>query len=265
MENPKVAIITPTLGNSPFFSETLDSIHLLTNFVHAIVCPPVHIQTLKTIAQNSIFVPETKATGMYGALNQAIDSLKEYDWDYLTYINDDDILRIGFEESLSFARKRQADLVYGDVAVIRHGDTINKHLFPIMPVAIGIPRLLARGIVGVQQPGSLYSRRLITNLKGFDDSFRYSADLDIVIRALDKKYKVFYSGAQVAGFRIRAGQLSQANSAMTLERKRIIGRISKSKWDWAYQFLFRTFNSPRYFRRWKNGLRSSRDVYSVGS
>ena len=60
-----------------------------------------------------------KEGGLYGALNAGLAATVETPWDWYTYINDDDLLSLGFGEMMTRHDAR------GDLATVAYGERGN--------------------------------------------------------------------------------------------------------------------------------------------
>ena len=238
-------VITATRGSSLHLEATVRSVAALGDSArHVLVCPEALGKTLAKAYPHTQVVHESGG-GLYAAINDARSSAKE---DFVTYINDDDLLDaaglvaarrcLASDESLAF--------VYGRVAMI---DAQGKELgeLPIARRAEDLLALIAGGIMPLAQPGTLCRRSGLDKLGWFDSTFRLAGDLDLFVRALTAGLTFAYVDQRVALFRIHAGQLSKAADEAREEHARAISGLELSpslceaalrrfRWDnrWVY-------------------------------
>ena len=176
------------------------------------------------------------------------------EWDWFTYINDDDELTPGFARMAQqhFERTNAEPVTYGDVRLIIDDGT------PISLITTEKnPRyfapLLQQGISPLNQQGMLFRSDVVRDLKGFDLRYRLCADLDFWLRAHAAGYAFRHYPLEVGKFRIRAGQLS-GNVALTIrEQEDVVMRLfpqrASALWlRWA-RWRYRLHNLSRYLER----------------
>src|SRR6185369_3098988 len=145
---------------------------------HVLAAPVTRLAELRERFPGVGVVPDAgKAGGIYGALNAALAS-SGADWDWFSYINDDDLLLPDFSESL--LRYQDAanplQVLYGDVELIdQEGRYLTRITSEHRPW--WIPALLQQGISPLMQQGMLFSRAVVRQLGGFDTRYRLCADL----------------------------------------------------------------------------------------
>ena len=263
----RLLIVTPTLGDSEFLQQTLDSISSLTfPITHILSCPASKVEALKARCPKCIVVEDAgKSGGIYGALNCAIEQASG-NWDWFTYINDDDLLGPDFEKVyLQHCSKEKAeDVLYGNVRLI---DSEARPLGFITntPSPDLIPAMLQQQMSPLNQQGMLFSRKCVEFLKGFDLQYKLCADLDFWARAYAGQFPFVYAPYEVGQFRIRAGQLSGNVNLTHNELSDIVRRHFPHPISWVHRKIallsYRLFNLPRYLHRIRKvGLKTSEDV-----
>ncbi|HZP60254.1 MAG TPA: glycosyltransferase [Opitutaceae bacterium] len=251
----RILVVTPTLGESEFLQRTVASVEAQpVPLTHVICAPEKKRQALQNRFPRARVVPDAgKAGGIYGALNSALASAGA-DWEWFTYINDDDALLPGFGEVFRqhLAAGAADGVIYGDVELTdEHDRTIG--LITVERNPAWIPALLQQGISPLMQQGTLFHREIVQRLKGFDTRYRLCADLDFWLRAHVAGAAFRYYPRRVAQFRVRSGQLSGNTSLTEQEQQEIVGRhlafpispLHKRVARWRY----RACNLPRYLRR----------------
>ena len=268
----RILVITPTLGESDFLDTTVRSVASQPlDILHILSAPAEKVQSLRARYPHLQVVPDGgKSGGIYGALNAAIATASG-DWDWFTYINDDDVLRPGFSEALyrHLISGNPGSVIYGDVSMIdEKGHTISPITVERNPS--WIPALLKQGISPLMQQGMLFRRETVARLGGFDLRYRLCADLDFWLRALVSGAAFRYYQVCVAQFRLRQGQLS-GNTALTKrEQFEIVERHLPVSFSYLHKLTarwrYRTYNLPRYLTRLRTcGFHSSYQLLQNGS
>jgi hypothetical protein len=254
--SPRLLVVTPTLGDSPYLDATVASVRALPfPVIHLLAVPGPRVGELQQRYPHARVVPDAgRAGAIYGALNAALDQAPE-GWDWFTYINDDDLLLPGFATVATkhfAAGGRAAPVAYGDVELI-DGSGRRVGVSTVTPDPRWIPALLQANISPLMQQGMLFRRDCVTRLHHFDLRYRLCADLDFWLRACAAGERFRYYHVPVGQFRLRGGQLS-GNTALTeREQGEIVRRlfpVPVAAWHrrlavWRY----RLFNLPRYLAR----------------
>jgi len=252
----KLLIVTPTLGQSPFFSETMRSItHLRHVHVHVIVCPEATRDRLAREWPGSIVIAEPEnARGLYAAINYGLWCAREEEWDWFTYINDDDLIRPGIDACLERANSTD-DLCYGIVEKI---DELGNCIEPISTLrteSLYLP-LVRGGISGFNQQGAIMRRTLCSRIGEFDTKLKICADLDYFVRAAAKGANLRFFPVVTGAFRIRPGQISQDISREHEEKLLVYQKSDLDRFlrqSPRAKMIFRWQNSPAYLRRFLRG------------
>jgi glycosyltransferase involved in cell wall biosynthesis len=268
---PRVLVVTPTLGDSSFLDETVASVAAQTvAVVHVIAAPAEKLAGLRArFPQAQVCADLGRAGGIYGALNAGL-AAADGEWDWFTYINDDDALLPGFSRMAEREARAEtpADVAYGDVELIdEEGSRISRITTERSPA--WIPSLLKQGISPLMQQGMLFRRGRVERLRGFDLQYRLCADLDFWVRAYADGARFRSHALRVARFRLRRGQLSGNTSVTETEQEQIVARhlpgdvspILKR----AARLRYRWCNLPRYLERvWFRGFQSSYELLQTG-
>jgi hypothetical protein len=236
--------------------------------LHVISAPVARMDALRARFPHAFVCADRgKEGGIYGALNAALRAAPG-EWDWFTYINDDDVLLPGF--SAMVARETgghldaRTDVAYGDVELIDEtGDRLTHITTEREPK--WIPALLQQGISPLMQQGMLFRRPVVDRLGGFDPRYRLCADLDFWLRAYAGGARFRAHRLDVAQFRLRRGQLSGDTAQTEREQTEIVARhlpeptspLQQRIARWRYRWC----NLPRYVARVKSrGFRSSYEV-----
>jgi len=248
-------VVTPTLGDSEFLDASIRAVRDLSlRTTHVISCPAGKVAALSQRFPHCIVVPDAGREGaIYGALNAALKQAPT-DWDWFTYINDDDELTRGFAQMARehFHRTNAEPVTYGDVRLITEDGT-RISLITTEKTPRYFAPLLQEGISPLNQQGMLFRADVVRELKGFDLRYRLCADLDFWFRAYAAGHAFRHYPLEVGKFRIRAGQLS-GNVALTVrEQQEVVSRIVPKRSSavfrrWA-RWRYRLLNLPRYLER----------------
>ena len=261
---PSVLVVTPTLGDSPFLDETVATVLAQSAPIqHVISAPAGNVPAMKARFPHAIVCPdEGRSGGIYGALNAGI-AAGGADWEWFTYINDDDVLQPEFSVmyAAEMAAASRADVAYGDVELVdESGAPISRITIERSPE--WIPALLQDRISPLMQQGMLFRRATVERLRGFDTRYRLCADLDFWLRAYVAGARFRSHPYGVAQFRLRRGQLSGNTSLTVREQAEIVARHLPREIPPAVRrvarWRYRWRNLPRYVARIrKRGLQSS--------
>jgi GT2 family glycosyltransferase len=257
-------IVTPTLGESAFLDETMESVASLgLPVVHVLSTPQARVAALQERYPHAQVVPDAgRSGGIYGALNASLASAPA-GWEWFSYINDDDRLLPGFGHVVRrhLASADPEPVLYGDVELI---DETGRNIgtVTVEPNPRWIPALLQEGISPVMQQGMLFHRDCVARLGGFDTRYRLCADLDFWLRARAAGERFRYYPVRVAQFRLRQGQLSGNTGCTILEQDSIVRRYFPEQLPaWRRHvacWRYRLHNLPRYLQRIRrHGVRTS--------
>ena len=265
--SPTLLVVTPTLGDSRYLDQTVDSVRAQPLTIrHVLAVPAARVAALQERYPHTLVVPDVgKAGAIYGALNAALAQVPD-GWDWFTYINDDDLLLPGFGEMARrhFDLAQPAPVTYGDVGLIDDDDRPLGRI-TVAPDPRWIPALLQQGISPVMQQGMLFHRDTVAWLRGFDLHYRLCADLDFWLRACAAGHRLRYYPVPVAQFRLRRGQLSGATALTEREQEEIVQRLYPARlpaWQrQATRLRYRLHNLPRYLERFRaRGIRTSYEM-----
>ncbi|HWA08591.1 MAG TPA: glycosyltransferase [Opitutaceae bacterium] len=251
----RILVVTPTLGDSVFLDRTVASVAAQpVDLIHVIATPAPRVAELQArFPRTRVVADAGRAGGIYGALNAGLAAAGD-EWDWFTYINDDDTLLPGF--SSAFFHQVIADfpeaVVYGDVDLLDENDRVLSQV-TVERTPAWIPALLQEGISPLMQQGMLFRRQLVGRLGGFDLRYRLCADLDFWLRAYVMRAGFRYFPVRIAQFRLRGGQLSGNTATTEREQEEIVRRhlpepVSRFRRRLA-RWRYRWCNLPRYLER----------------
>ncbi len=252
----KLLVITPTLGDSPFLRASVDSALPLRGSAevrHILAAPAAAVERLAALYPACEVIADAgREGGMYGAINRAL--FAGSDWDWFTYINDDDLLMPGVARvaAAHCDPARSGAVAYGDVRNVREDNT-SLGLQTVERSPRYFRALLLQRIAVFTQQGALVSREVAARLGGFSPALRLCGDLDFWVRAIAAGVEFRYYPEEVARFRMRSGQLS-ADTQLLLEEWGAVVRILEAerpppaRMRWA-RWRFRMMNASRYLER----------------
>lgn len=257
----KAAVLTPTLGESSWLNQALESVRALGPQVESIVVCPRDAESRILQRWPGVRVVTDDGRGLYAALNRGLKATA--DMDAVTWLNDDDVLDpAGTSIALkTLADDPAVDGAYGWVEMIG-GDGEPCGRIPVARRAGDWPALFVQGIVPLAQPGTWLRADLFRKLGGFDESFRLAGDLDLFSRAVLGGAGFLFVPAVVARFRLRAGQLSKDEAVGDEEKRRALAAWRTRPRSRSAVWRFRCDNLGVYFDRIRrHGFVSMRQVY----
>jgi hypothetical protein len=252
----KLRILIPTLGDSPWLSEALQSARGVAGAEVVLISPRVDWPK-----GGSVRWAQDPGRGLYAALNVGLRAGGE--WDAFTWINDDDRLRPEFTAAVDALA--HAGIGYGRVGVV---DTAGARMgeLPVARHGRDVRALLARGIMPLAQPGTAMRRDVIDRLGGLDETYRLAGDLDLFVRAVASGVTFTFVNTTVAEFRLRAGQLSKQEAVAETEKERALAPLRGTSGRGTAALLrFRWANRSVYLERIRrHGFVSMRTLYRHG-
>ncbi|HVU32604.1 MAG TPA: glycosyltransferase family 2 protein [Opitutaceae bacterium] len=256
----KLRVITVTRGDSPYWPDASASVAAaVPDAEHVVVCPPA--QAGAVARPGGIVLPEV-GPGLYPNLNHGLGALPQ-DWDAFTWLNDDDRLQPeGFAALVAeFRRRADVDVMFGRVALI-DGRGGRVGTLPVARRGQDLAALFGRGIIPFAQPGTVIRRSWWERLRRFDPSYGLAADMDFFVRALVGGARFAFFDAEVAEFRLRAGQLSKRTDEAELETARALAPLRGAPGGTGALLRFRLANLPAYAERLRrHGWKSMREIY----
>jgi glycosyltransferase involved in cell wall biosynthesis len=255
METADLGIIIPTMGIGEFLEESLVSVFKVGEQLDAVVVivRPKKEGEIKLPRFNGRihFVDDLEQAGLYPAINTGMRFLEEnYEWKYFTYLNDDDILLPGFTFMMRNILRPQSivDIGYGRCEfIVDRSEVTGAFTYENKPKRI--TSLFLANIVGIQQPGTVASKRMWKSCGPFDSSLKLCADMKFYFNVCDTSETFLVSRNIVSRFRIRKCQLSSDRKTVEAENNIIRDEILKGRslgiLDLFWIFLFRIKNLSR--------------------
>lgn len=249
---PPVVVVTPTLGTSKYLDETMASVVSQRVAIrHILVCPAGVAAELRRRYPAVEVIVEASAGGLYAAVDRGLATLS--DWEWFTYINDDDLLSPAFSDvALEHCIEANFNrIAYGDVRYI-DSDGRSLGLMPTERKSKYLLELFRNHMPPLTQQGTLISRSVFVALGGLASEFKLCSDTYFFIRALLADITFQYYAREVAAYRIAAGQLSAEQSRMMAETKQIDSLLFPNRPgcnEYGTVMRFRLMNWRRYMSR----------------
>lgn len=256
--NARILVITPTLGNRESLSKTIESVRLIGGDLvkHVIVTPKSQISSIKNKYGNIECLPELEGKkGIYAALNHGFNTFGK-DYEYLTYINDDDYWLPDFKLLIN-STEEGYDFVYGKINyILENKNGIEKPMACSNQFKDFIPLLYHNIILFTQQATLIKSKRYF-EIGGFSEEFKLVSDTKFWadLSLLNIKYK--YIPKLCAAYIHQYENLSTLNKELqAIEHIKMLEQMPK--FSLLKRMLavlkFRLINSPVYFSRYLKGL-----------
>lgn len=186
---------------------------------------------------------------LYAAVNAALQGM---DTDWMTFINGDDIIYAGAVGQALEQWGSEADLIYGNTDFV---DIDGRFLHSWRTPPPGdFAALAVKHIMPILQPGTLFRKEVFKKLRGFDTTFRYSADFDFFLRAHIAGFRfIKHPGLSTSAFRLHGRQFSQSADGDMLDEARVLVqrqnlRIGFPRREWAL-FRYKLRNADNYLIR----------------
>lgn len=252
----RILVVTPTLGVRDSLDKTIESVKLFQAFVdHVLVAPKDNVETLREKYALRV-IPESEGNpkGIYAALNTAFEALTG-DYDYMTFINDDDYWLPDFSSLLDSITTDVWDMVYARTCFVdEKGAFLTEQTS--CPWFSWFGGLLKRkGIVMLTQQATIIKTSLFRQLAGFDTSYKLVADTKFWLEAsMIPDLKVKYIDKVVAAYCVQEGQLSSDANLQQTETERLLKEYPNLEKASLSQYLtYRLYNWRIYFRRFFRG------------
>jgi hypothetical protein len=128
---------------------------------------------------------------------------------WVTYINADDYL---FESSIiklfNTENLEEIDVIYSNIDFINYNGHFLHNYRTIKEKYLNF--LFIQGIMPIPQQGTIFKRKLYSDLNGFSIKKKYSSDFDFFMKAFFRGYKFLkIKNSTFAAFRLHQEQISQ--------------------------------------------------------
>ncbi|NJL09666.1 MAG: glycosyltransferase [Leptolyngbyaceae cyanobacterium SL_1_1] len=205
--------------------------------------------TLDICRHWNVEVKYFQAGNMYGAVNEGLKSSSS---EWLTYLNSDDwIYPDSFSRLISYGDKSNADLVYGKCDFT---DVHGRFMYSFSPPFPNqLNSIVRTGRLGFAQQATVFRNCLYTKLNGFDVKYKFSADKDFYIRALQANATFsFLTGSPVSCFRLHTKQLSSTKAELMEHESKQINQClvqPPNLYDFFIKTNWQLRNIPNYLIR----------------
>ena len=236
MTKARVLVVLPTLGERPaFLEEALVSIQAQGSIADCVVVAP-KIQEVKDLAkQFGATWLEDPATGIAAAVNVGLTA--RIDHEFYAWLGDDDLFRPGGLEGLASLLDAHPDavLAYGACDYILDDGQV---------VAVSKAGKLARFLLPwgpdlIPHPGTMIRFDDLEAIGGFDESLRFTLDLDAFLKL--RKRGAFVSTTQtVSAFRWHTQSLTVSDrrgsnsEAIEVKKRHLPGSLRPFHFLWSY-------------------------------
>lgn len=248
----KILVITATLGDRDSLKKTIKSVREVggNDVEHIIVAPEERILRIKEHYGDIRCLAERKdKNGIYAALNHGFNSFAQ-EYEFMTFINDDDYWLPDFRVLIDIMLKGNYDLVYGRTKYVDAYDvplgeqTSSKRFSDFIP-------LMSSNIILLTQQASIIRSEWYFKLNGFDESYKLVADTKFWAKLSLENIRYRYINCCCAAYCIQKGQLSSDHETQKIEHERMLNElpaISKNKAR-LNKIRFRIENFVIYFKR----------------
>jgi len=226
---PKISIITPTLNQSEFIEDCIESVlsQEYPNLEYIILDGGSTDDTLHIVAkyEEKLTFISQKDNGQVDAINKG---LKMCTGDIVRYLNSDDIYLPGALKRIGahFSQYPSSMAVTGKCKRIDEaGNEINKGVSLYKNTwlhFLGFNSLLIQNYIS--QPATFWKRELLTNIGYFDPQYHYAMDYDYWLRIL-KEHKMHFINFELAAFRVHKNSITGKTSYKHLEEDLSIAKI----------------------------------------
>lgn len=211
---PKISVITVVYNAAPLIERTIKSVlaQTYTNIEYIIIDGASSDGTLQIIEkyQSKIALTHSgKDNGIYDAMNRG---LKDATGDYVLFINAGDELYADYTIAQVFERNPDADVLYGNTAVVDAGGKIlgDRRLSP--PETLSWKSLKYGMCVSHQ---SFIAKRQLCGFYNLD--YRIAADIDWVINVLKQSKEIVNTHQYISKF-LEGGTSNTRRKKALLER-----------------------------------------------
>jgi glycosyltransferase involved in cell wall biosynthesis len=202
-----LGIAIPTLNCIETIRDTVESLRRLRDRgARVVVADSFSTDGTYEYARGAVdAVLQVPKGNLYAAVNAVLEGM---DTEWMTFINGDDVLYSGAVGQALEQWSSQADLIYGNTDFVDI-DGRFLHSWSTPPPNDFIP-MAANHVMPIMQPGTFFRKEVFKKLKGFDTTFRHSADFDFFLRAKIAGFRFRkHPGSSTSAFRLHGKQFSQ--------------------------------------------------------
>jgi len=256
----EVLVVVPTLGVRPtLLRQTLESIRAQSVRTDVVIVAPTDQPDTESLARSFDARIVTDPGGLPAAINLGVEIGLD-DHEYVTWLNDDDLL-----EPNSLARTLAA-LETSPAAVVAFGwcryiDDTGRELW-ISRAGSWAPRILGWGPDLIPQPGMVVRSSAWVRAGGLDTSYRLAFDLDLLLR-LRTQGPFVHVNSVVSSFRWHPTSLTVEDRDLNIReseraKRAALGPIArKFSWVWEGPVRVATHSAARQVNRRALRVRAS--------
>lgn len=237
MATARVLVVLPTLGERPeLLQKSLESIAAQGELAHCVLVAPRGATPARKLAASfGATVVEDPATGIAAAVNAGIQARQGEE--FYAWLGDDDLLRPGALATLIALLDQQpaAVLAFGGCDYILEDDTV---------IATSQAGALARWLLPwgpdlIPHPGTLIRLDALEEIGGFDESLKFTLDLDAFLR-LRPAGDFAHTRQTVSAFRWHPDSLTvsdrkgSSREAMAVKVRHLPEPLKPLHWLWNY-------------------------------
>ena len=220
--NNKILVITATLGNRSSLLRTIECVRNINvgNISHVIIAPKSRISDIERKYKIKC-IPEPKGKkGIYAALNYGFYTYAK-DYDYITFINDDDYWLPSFSKMIDILNKDSSiDFIYSKTLYVDENNRVfrkqscSNQFYSFLD-------LFHRDIILFTQQTTLLRSELFFKIGGFDESYKLIADTKFWIELSLLKPNYRYFDDFTTCYMIQDNQLSSDKTVQRQEHYRL--------------------------------------------
>ena len=248
----QILVITATLGNRDTLQRTIYSVQTIgrDDVKHIVIAPKDKVSFIQEKYTYVTCIPEPEGKkGIYAALNFGFQTYA-HEYEYITFINDDDYWLPKFRILINAIKKNRLDFVYGKTRYVDSHDiplgeqTSSGRFHDFIP-------LLYSNIVLLTQQATIIRSKWYFKLNGFDESYKLVADSKFWALLSLEGVKYRYFNCYCAAYTIQEGQLSSDHETQGIEHQRMSRELPKVSCYRARfaKMRFRMANAGIYVKR----------------
>jgi Glycosyl transferase family 2 len=226
-----LSIITSVLNGRPFIEDMLESTPFEGPIEHLMIDAGSTDGTLEQLRKRpELRLIERPGLPLYAAWNEA---LARAEGNYVLFLNADDLLAAGALARIIPLLDGVVDIVFGEADAFQNdenGNPMIKYLYrgaeltglTLNALIFGAPIINAK----------IFRRALLLQKGGFDQSFRFAADRELLLRLIGTPLNIRYFPMLLYRYRIHSGSMSlqqtpQRRVLTAREHRRIATQVSK--------------------------------------
>lgn len=213
---PTLTVITPSYNQGRFLQETIDSVlsQGIADLEYIIVdggSTDESVEVIKRHERHLAWWVSEKDRGQSHAINKGI---ARANGTWLAYLNSDDVYLPGALQSLLDALRAKPTARWIAGGVVGFGSAeMPVHEWHLPTVPHGMLDLLSSRFQ-MAQPGHIWSRALVQQVGGFDDSLRYLFDINLYAALIAHGVTCEALDRPVAGYRFHATSKTVAEGSL---------------------------------------------------